>query len=109
MRNLRFFAYAQNDIVGVGGFRRPDICRLLSVICRLNCHPEEALGPVATYILEILRRFAPQNDNPSASFLGTVSAPASVGASKLRLEVATAGPHPCTGEALGKQKLASLV
>ena len=25
----------------------------------------------------------------------TVSAPASVGASKLRLEVATAGPHPC--------------
>ena len=47
MRNLRFFADAQNDIVGVGGFRRPDICRLLSVICRLNCH------------------------NPSASFLGT--------------------------------------
>ena len=24
MRNLRFFAFAQNDIVGVGGFRRPD-------------------------------------------------------------------------------------
>ena len=41
MRNLRFFADAQNDIVGVGGFRRPDICRLLSVICRLICHSEE--------------------------------------------------------------------
>lgn len=35
-----------------------------------------------------------QNNNPSTSFLGTVSAPASVGASKLRLEVATGNPHP---------------
>ena len=33
---LRRFA-PQNDIVGVGGFRRPDICRLISVICPLNC------------------------------------------------------------------------
>ena len=31
----------------------------------------------------------------------TVSAPASVGASKLRLEVATGNPHPYTGEAWG--------
>ena len=46
MRNLRFFADAQNDVVGVGGFRRPDIRRLLSVICRLNCHnPSTASGP----------------------------------------------------------------
>ena len=38
IRFLRFFADAQNDIVGVGGFRRPDICRLPFAICRLNCH-----------------------------------------------------------------------
>ena len=34
---LRFFADAQNDTVGVGGFRRPKICHLLSVVCCLNC------------------------------------------------------------------------
>ena len=47
MRNLRFFADAQNDIVGVGGFRRPDICRLLSVICRLNCHNPSDFAPLS--------------------------------------------------------------
>ena len=48
MRNEEFeiLRSAQNDVVGVGGFRRPDICRLLSAICRLNCHnPSTASGP----------------------------------------------------------------
>ena len=59
---------AKGLVVGVGGFRR-----------RLQ-----------QYVLCFNSAF----HDPSASFLGTVSAPASVGASKLRLEVATGNPHP---------------
>ena len=43
---------AQNDIVGVGGFRRPHICRLLSVICRLNCHSKRCRR-ISNYALRI--------------------------------------------------------
>ena len=63
MRNARFFADAQNDIVVVGGFRRPDICRLISVICRLNCHPEHSEGSGCN--LDFLRFFADTLNAPN--------------------------------------------